>query len=122
MNAEYLKFLESVEEALYPFPHHFERNAFYDSPDPDNGLVYTDYKGSATKAYSQPIFQVKKDHVDEGKGCFRCRAGTDPFTHWLHDDDQVTAVRWYITFDDEGRRKAKDIHFIPFFAARKAHP
>ena len=116
MNTDYLKFLVSVEEALYD-PRDLERDVHADEPEEVNGLVYTYYFGAESKPYSLPMFSIKKDHLEEGMYCHRCKGCA-----WTMADDQVSQARYLTVFEENGIRGVKEVHFNRVFAARRSHP
>lgn len=116
MNRNYLKFLESVEAALYPDQSDFERDEWSDDSDSEWGLVYTFYKGAEKRSYSQPIFEVKMDHVPASEHCYRCGE-----FDWRLEHDQVISVRTILGYIGD-LPVHKPVTYNRVFAARKAHP
>ena len=116
MNKNYLKFLESVESALYPDESEFERDEWSDDSDPEWGLVYTYYKGAENRTYSQPMFEVKRDHVPKGENCYRCGD-----FDWRLEHDQVIGVRSIPGYIGD-MPVHKPVTYNRVFAARRSHP
>jgi hypothetical protein len=127
---EYFEFLKDVEESMYD-PEEFK--PWEDemiSPYESDGLLFTAYKGSRRKSYSQPMFDLKKEHPTQYRdGCHRC--GTNPYRSsflWDRREDEAISVRFYTVFTGntnrlgEPEKDFKEIHFIPYFAARRPHP
>lgn len=125
---EYFQFLRDVESSLYD-EDDFQVMKYDVYEDEDNGLVHTPYRGRERKSYSQPMIDIKNMHPTQHRhGCHRCGDDGTEWNRWSRDEDDVTRVRWYPTLSDEldyfdqPKRIAKEIHFIPFFAARWPHP
>jgi hypothetical protein len=115
VNNDYLKFLESVEDALY-CDDDFEHDDMNDSHCADSGLVYTFYNGANHRRYSAPMFEIKQDHRPEGENCYRCNWET-----WRMHHDEVQRVAHIVGFEGE-MRVYKPVHYNRVFAARRSHP
>ena len=115
MSNDYLKFLESVESALY-CDDDFEHDDINDSHCEDSGLIYTFYNGANHRRYSAPMFEIKRDHRPEGEGCYRCNWET-----WRMHHDAVTLVRFIPGYIGDTPVQ-KPVHYNRVFAARRSHP
>jgi hypothetical protein len=115
---EYHQFLREVEESMYD-PRDFKILPDDDVwADPESGTKTVYYVGRRNKSYSQPVFEIKRDHAERGGFCSRCK----PDSTWQATDDQVIPANWLTVFDRDGNRRGKPTPFLPYFAARRAHP
>jgi hypothetical protein len=122
---EYQQFILEVEDSLYD-----DRPLLF-KPDPigtwtneEEGVTFTRYHGWKRKTYCQPMMDMKDDHksfdTDQGY-CRRC-PGEYQYRKWSHHDDEIFSVTWLPGYNRDGIKVAKHVHFIPYFAARFAHP
>jgi len=119
LNNEDLKFLISVEAALYD-DRDFEREEEADAHEIAYDLVYTMYKGAYSRTFSAPMFEIKDDHPVKAThpiSCWRC----DAETGWAMHHDQVIFVSHTVGYDGD-QRVQRPVEFDPQFAARRSHP
>lgn len=114
---EYRQFLYEVEEAMYD-PRDFQVMQDDIWENEEDGITTVYYQGRRRKSYSQPMFDIKHDHKSQSEGkCYRCENRP-----WFYSDDEILSTNYIPTFDENGFKTTKRVHFIPYLAARRSHP
>lgn len=113
-NKEYFQFLREVEDSLYePYDLQPWTEEIYTKGE----FLHTPYMGRRNKTFSQPMVDFKEDHFRmEGQRCDRCMG-------WqFRGEDTITPIKCYKRYRADGTPYYQEIHFIPYFAARRPHP